>query len=44
MLAASIKPDGKFLVKVGKQSADTSESIEATYLLIATGSSQKVIQ
>jgi predicted flavoprotein YhiN len=41
VLAASIKPDGKFLVKVGKQSADTSESIEATYLLIATGSSQK---
>ncbi|KAG7611277.1 3-Dehydro-bile acid delta4-6-reductase-like [Arabidopsis suecica] len=41
VLAASTKPDGKFLVKVGKQSADTSESIEATYLLIATGSSQK---
>ncbi|XP_010450753.1 PREDICTED: uncharacterized protein LOC104732859 [Camelina sativa] len=41
VLAASTKPDGKFLVKVGKQTADTSESIEATYLLIATGSSQQ---
>ncbi|CAE6204632.1 unnamed protein product [Arabidopsis arenosa] len=41
VLAASTKPDGKFLVKVGKQSADTSESVEATYLLIATGSSQQ---
>ncbi|EOA15741.1 hypothetical protein CARUB_v10006768mg [Capsella rubella] len=41
VLAASTKPDGKFLVKVGKQSVDTSEFVEATYLLIATGSSQQ---
>ncbi|KAL1205431.1 putative tRNA modification GTPase MnmE [Cardamine amara subsp. amara] len=41
VLSASIKPDGKFLVKVGKRSVDTFESIEASYLLIATGSSQQ---
>lgn len=43
MLAASTKPDGKFLIKVGKLSSDASESIDASYLLIATGSSQQVI-
>ncbi|CAH2079944.1 unnamed protein product [Thlaspi arvense] len=41
VLSASTKPDGKFVVKVGKRSDDTSESIEASYLLIATGSSQQ---
>ncbi|WZY88913.1 hypothetical protein YC2023_045648 [Brassica napus] len=39
VLSASTKPDGKFLVKVGKRTADVSESIQASYLLIATGSS-----
>lgn len=42
MLSASTQPDGKFLVKVGKRTADVSESIQASYLLIATGSSQQV--
>ncbi|CAN6831063.1 unnamed protein product [Brassica oleracea] len=39
VLSASTQPDGKFLVKVGKRTADVSESIQASYLLIATGSS-----
>lgn len=42
MLSASTQPDGKFLVKVGKRTADVSESIQASYLLIATGSSPQV--
>lgn len=42
VLSASTQPDGKFLVKVGKRTADVSESIQASYLLIATGSSQQV--
>lgn len=42
VLSASTQPDGKFLVKVGKRTAEVSESIEASYLLIATGSSQQV--
>ncbi|KAL0773518.1 hypothetical protein Bca101_038669 [Brassica carinata] len=41
VLSASPQPDGKFLVKVGKRTADVSESIQASYLLIATGSSQQ---
>lgn len=31
MLSASTQPDGKFLVKVGKRTADVSESIQASY-------------
>ncbi|CAH2079957.1 unnamed protein product, partial [Thlaspi arvense] len=41
VLSASTKPDGKFVIKVGKRSDDTSESIEASFLLIATGSSKQ---
>ncbi|CAN8233138.1 unnamed protein product [Cochlearia groenlandica] len=39
VLTASVKEDGKFLVKFGKQSSAIYESIEASYLMIATGSS-----
>nr|VDD11597.1 unnamed protein product [Brassica oleracea] len=31
VLSASTQPDGKFLVKVGKRTADVSESIQASY-------------
>ncbi|KFK33153.1 hypothetical protein AALP_AA6G337600 [Arabis alpina] len=41
VLTASTNANGKFVIKVGKRSADTSESIEASYLLIATGGSQQ---
>ncbi|XP_010528309.1 PREDICTED: uncharacterized protein LOC104805438 [Tarenaya hassleriana] len=39
--AASVRDDGKFLLKVLNRGADAPEYVETTYLLVATGSSQQ---
>lgn len=42
--SASVAQDGKFVLKVEKRTADLVDYINANYVLVATGSSQQVLE